>query len=491
MQSNQFYIVLLFFNYHALSIFDLSEMTSGRVRELDPKLMDLVADAVGVDKDNFRSQFEDVYPRAVAENIIISKSNNPNKSAWKSIIDKINATPSVAGLHPTNDLSLGLVLWFAFGISSSGVEQGFSRAQWGFGNRRLGAGADAEEYAVKVLLDIKNHDHAKLIELARKVWILCYGHCRASSTRITKGVGTHSKSSTAAADSGGFVAESEAAFIRMRRASAPSSSSSSVGGIPYESLMQEADLAKDVEVGWGATHTKELNFQKRKLRIRQVQGLREGVLKDDHDHELRRDMIASRNKQITDQRARVRKQARDEAVLAGVSGTDMLEKIRSLGVHVTSDVPASKHGALRVAFMSLHMYEAPMHAADVFVVTELGHAGKSVMATTALRGSYHVTPALLLTNGEDGVALKWHAVAQVARAIFVSAACRVRQDAGLQYIKTILDAIGRHKIQLVDGDWDQLLELKRKHVNQPSRVIALITVGDKRHPVTFVICCKS
>ena len=44
----------------------------------------------------------------------------------------------------------------------------------------------------------------------------------------------------------------------------------------------------------------------------------------------------------------------------------------------------------------------------------------------------------------------------------------------------------------MNGDWDQLLELKRKHVNQPSRVIALITVGDKRKLVQQLLqfwCC--
>ena len=452
---------------------------------MDPKLVDLVAEGAQVDKHSLRAQYEDIFPRACAEKVLISKSKDPNKCAWKSVIDSINARASVARMHPTNELVSALVLWFSFGISSSGVEQGFSQAQWGFGNRRQGAHADTEEYVVRLILDLKNHDKSKTIEVARKIWMLVYGSCRASSTRITKGVGTRSNTDPhTKAVASGFACESESAFIRLRRKSISSNPSGAIDN-HYEALMQQAESAKDDEIGWSAAHTKELDFQKKKLRIRQIQGVREGVLAA--DPELTRSMHEASAKQIKSQQAKRRKESRDDAVLAGLSGAELLQKIRNLGVHVTSGVPAAKRDALRLAFMKLHMYEAPMHAADVFVVTHLGHAGKSILAPTALRGSYHVTPDLLLSNGSDGLALKWHAIAQVSRVVFVSAACRARQAAGLQYVQTILDAIRPRKISLEDGDWNRLAELKRMHAGHPARVIALVTADDKACPATFVI----
>ena len=104
-----------------------------------------VAAAAEADPEAFRMQFEDVHPRALHEASIAVGSANPNKSAWKTAIDKIKAHQGVAISHPTDALVDGLVLYSVFGVSSSGVEQNFSKAEWSFTSRRMAANAITEE----------------------------------------------------------------------------------------------------------------------------------------------------------------------------------------------------------------------------------------------------------------------------------------------------------------------------------------------------------
>ena len=82
-----------------------------------------VAKACDVPCDHLEMQLEDVRPRALP----LVSAADPNKNAWSEVVAKINSHVAVAKSHPTNVLQEGLLLYFLFGISSSGVEQGFAK----------------------------------------------------------------------------------------------------------------------------------------------------------------------------------------------------------------------------------------------------------------------------------------------------------------------------------------------------------------------------
>ena len=74
-------------------------------------------------------------------------------------------------------------------VSTSGVEQKFSRAQLKF-HSRIAASAELEDMALKVMQDAHEYDEDRLMRLARKVWLCCFpqSRTRLRPPRIDSGV---------------------------------------------------------------------------------------------------------------------------------------------------------------------------------------------------------------------------------------------------------------------------------------------------------------
>ena len=74
-------------------------------------------------------------------------------------------------MYNTDDLRSALVVYVAFGISTSGVEQKFSLAALKFNCRQLSADACNEDMFLKIALDLPNRDLRKVIDRARCIWL--------------------------------------------------------------------------------------------------------------------------------------------------------------------------------------------------------------------------------------------------------------------------------------------------------------------------------
>ena len=270
-------------------------------------------------------------PRAMAA---VQPAKDVNKHAWKHIYDKIRGHNVTAKNHPMDVLKTALILYFVFGVSSSGVEQAFSKIRLDFSNRRLSAFPETEEYVVRVMMGMlqANVDLNIIIPLAQKVWTKVYGPARSSNDtpRISKGVPKNPcNHKLDLAD--GMVAFTEKEFVRSRRAAASSLVGESVR--TYENAVT-IDEAEYEQPGWLDEHSKEIEFQKTKLRARKVQCLAEKVIDADSDASLEADVKAERHKRLARQRARKRKAQRDDMALKGSTGTDVLAKIVGCGVPV-------------------------------------------------------------------------------------------------------------------------------------------------------------
>ena len=459
----------------ALSVFDLSGAGN---RRHDACLMENVAKAVGVNPAVFQMQFEDVLPRAVNEAAVLARVD-PNKSAWREILRKIDAHQSVAASHPTDALRKCLVLYFVFGLSSSGVEQSFSKSGWGFSNRRMRALPDTEDFCLKVILDLPHHDKSRIISIARKTWVLCFGTSRIGTSKITKGV-KRVRDDTAVH---GAMANTEQEFVRRRRraATAACTDGGDAADLSCDALMANANQGASLD-NWSDRHEKELQFQKEKLKARMVQAVAEGSL--DGCDELKNAVRTTRSNRIKDQRARVRKQVRDNVALEGITGTDLIARITGNSVCIVGNHPQCQ---LHASIRRLGMKVVEKHEADVFVVDKPGDPQTSIAATTGLRGSFQVTPGLLVSNGLRGVAMKWHSVAGINRVVFVSTACNDQQRPGLDYVRSILGSIQNNKIDVVVGDWAKLQELRNKFKSTPARVIAVVKSSELKLPAAILV----
>ena len=229
---------------------------------------------------------------------------------------------------------------------------------------------------------------------------------------------------------------------------------------------------------WGPEHNKELAFQKGKLRARRLQAVSEGVLKGDAALRAEADVI--RASRIKEQQARMRKQVRQEQALAGKSAADIQDAIRGKPVYVDSGVTASPQ--LNAALARMSMNKVLMHEAEVFI-TEPGQSGQRVKFATCLRGAFQASANLMTSS--SGVGLKWLAVANVARIVFVSQACYERHKNTIDFINSVLGTMPSTKMVVRVGEaWDALTTLRVKYAKTPARVIALVRATEKALPVS-------
>lgn len=435
-----------------------------------------IAKVCSVSGETLLAQYQDVHPRAMA--VVRPARGNINKIAWKLIVDKIQAHHMTAKNHPMDVLKKALVLYFVFGISSSGVEQAFSKSRWGFSNRRLAAYPETEEYVLRVILAMPSADLKTIIPLAQKVWTHVYGPTRRSNDtpRISKGVPKTSRNhKPALAD--GMAAHTEKEFVQSRRAAASSLAGESAR--PYANMI-EINEAEYEQPGWLDEHSKEVKFQKDKLQARKVQCVAEKVIDADGDASLEAAVPEERRKRIKAQRARERKAQRADMALNGSTGTEVLAKIAGCGVHVDSNLMSDE---LQQSMEQLSMKRVEAHEANAFVVEVPGRGGLKVALASGLRGAYHVTPEFIISKGSIGVAVKYHFVAGVHRVVYVSQAVSLRNKAAIGFFQKVLANIEDSQVELVVGkDWDALRDLKIKHKSKKSKLIAIVRTGEVTDP---------
>ena len=431
-----------------------------------------------------------MHPRAVQA--AVSLKGDVNKEVWKSVYDRAKRSGAVSANHPMDVLLKALILYFVFGISSSGVEQDFAKSGWGFGNRRQKAYPETEEFCLKVLLDLPHHDLDEVIKLAQKVWVACYGvvrNCRGSNDgappRLSKG-GRRVESLCQPVLEEGMVAHTEADFISERRRAAASSASSSSQG--YAELIKIGG-AEVEQPGWSHAHTKELQFQRQKLNARKVQAFAEKVIGDDDDATLVIAARAERLNRVKQQRARERKAERDTVALVGSTGVEVLAKIQGGALHVEDRLASPQ---LLAVMGQLSLKRVDICEANVFVVEVPGKSGQRVALASALRGGFHVSPEFIISKGVRGVASKFTNMARIPRVIYVSEAVSARNKNAFDLLQKVLANCEVNKVELVLGKgWDALIGLKTKHASNKSRLIAIVRSIETNHPEIFFVVFRT
>lgn len=371
---------------------------------------------------------------------IASAQGLGNKDAWREALRRIKERAPLSAAHPTDALNHALVAYMAFGISSSGVEQGFSKAAWAFCSRRWAATPNTEEFVTKVVIDLPHNDETEVIDKARKVWLHCYGPPRTSVRRLQR-IDTGVKKRTAEAISGDAAADaeaggkrfrSEAEFLRGRRG-AVAIASEGVQLPGFDDAKQEA-LASGA---WTDKHSKELRFQGDKLQSRKIQACREGALHDDEEApELHGQAANSRAKQVRDERSRRNTLAKREADARGSTALEVLQRVRGQRVFVepTADDPAL-HQALRHHGM---LRTVEPWKADVFIAHSPESPSYQVKWAAILRGAYILHRNVLLKSA--GVALNYAAAVCTKRSIYVSQACRAQSPGLWTFLEKVTEA---------------------------------------------------
>ena len=124
-----------------------------------------------------------------------------------------------------------------------------------------------------------------------------------------------------------------------------------------------------------------------------------------------------------------------------------------------------------------------MPDAEVFIVKSPGHPTAGVALVSALRGGYHIAPALMLSNTaeQQGCAVKVQPAMAKPRLLFVSQSCADVQHAFWAIVEKVLSSasVAACKTQVrystvddtdPDGEWNVL---KVKYKSRPHQLFAV------------------
>ena len=411
----------------SLSVFNIK---SGNCRGEAEGHLNRIACSLDLDAAKLIAQFNDIWPRIQH---VAATEQLTNRDACQTVLGRIKDRQVVAQNHPTDTLGEALEAFVAYGASTSGVEQSFSKGSWLFGNRQLKAHEDVEESIIKLGLDLPNNDLPYVVAIARRVWAHCFGMPRQQKrcSRIDAGVRRPGPSSSSNAMPGSEMDgatryESEIDFLRARRqAGREAARGVAVGNINVPEL--ESVMGME---GWTDNHSKELGFINTKLHKRKVQAAAERtLLPSERTTGLHEEAREAKRVCIRDQRARERKAARAEASHSKTVA-QVFEDIKGMTVFIEHDVVNS---ALKIEAGCCSLRVKSCHAdADVLVVADVASMGQEAQWAAAIRGCYVMSPSTLLEK--RGGIVKAKRAAAIQRTIFVSEACRKKHSRLLRFI---------------------------------------------------------
>ena len=478
---------------NAMVVFDPSRPLS----EADDVHLKRIALAINKSEDTLRHQFKDIKPRA-------QQNQSGNNDGWALAVQQIYATKSVFRSHPTDVLEDAMLLKYLIGLSSSGVEQLFSQTRWALGKQRLHAKDENEEMIIKLMADLPHHDLDKLINLAQRVWAMCFNPPKQSpqKPRIDKGVkrllsDTDDAQPPAEFDGAYPTAESEAAFIRKRRRAIRQcvvKSERNLADVTNEGLLQDATRASTSgAMEWTEGHDKELKFIKNKIGCRKACALAEGQLLDiEITEEVREVARATRGRRRKDCQARERKAAGDKKKLQGLMGKDLWGQIKGTTVFIDRSVTGD-HTPLIRALQANNMAVAPeseLAYAAVFVTSsDRGSVSQRVNLASAVKGAFQISPELVMSSGAKGNAIKFFPAAMSKRCLYVShAATQHHKELWSCFKKALASSpcVPRMVLELHENVADDKLGfVNTTYKHMPRDVI--VRPGEATHPAKLLV----
>lgn len=332
--------------------------------------------------------------------------------AWRRALDDLSVSrEGTRRAHPVDALRKALQAYAICCMSTSGIEQGFSKTAWGFTNRQMKALPLTEAMVTKIMLDAPMHEQAWLVDQARHIWVVTFRPERvARKTRADRGINRPRRETEA------DTPTTEVDFTRKRRRAAASD------------LARPSSIAtqqiKDSDT-WTEKHNRELMFMQRKRHLRFRHAAAERSLVDRPDRLIRlcEEAQEVEERQIHEEQCRRKRAMAHTRRQEGQDGRQLIASIS--GQQVFVDV---KHQSpcLAASLRRHRLEEAQPHLASVWVVDRPGeHDGHSMTThvCSSVLGGFQVTQDFVISDGRQGVAVRFLAAADRVRVIYFTPSC--------------------------------------------------------------------
>lgn len=387
-----------------------------------------------------------------------------SKDAWERVVNRIaGCRAETRRLFPDDSLRPALLRWFAFCASTSGVEQGFTKAQWALTDRQGRAGGILEWSYTKLAVDSQRDDANVLCKVAQLVWTKCFGVPRLSGTahRTALVYGGEGRRRT--------FEGSEASFLRARRAAVAAEVAPSIGDV------QGAIDALDV-TGWSAGHEKELGFAENKYLDRLAQAAEEGLLTAAEESQELRELA-------------------EHKAMALLNGIEQRQRARARQAELA-------HGGSRPTRAALHGQRAfvdkavwgqllPSWAlvpaasrweATVLVANSVKEPRSLTLWAAVLRGSCILSPSVLSAGADVGAGfcIKYRPALSLRRQLYISPGFLASHGGHADLIRQCIANTNPCNWEILEG-----LEAYREATAQwrqgRSIILALVTNREKRN----------
>ena len=197
--------------YDILSSFCIFRIDDDRKKEdshadeYQARCTERLAQAFGVSYQGLWDQVADLRP--VARQMQAMQKCG-NFEAWRAAVRKVQQRASSAQLHPVDHLMPLLVRWGAFqSCTTSLLERNFSLILDATGKSRGHMSYDNLFSEIKLLVDFRQADEDRVLDVARACWMLQFGKPRNSTetVRLDKGVSRKRPAMEAKGLCGGFL----------------------------------------------------------------------------------------------------------------------------------------------------------------------------------------------------------------------------------------------------------------------------------------------
>ena len=396
-----------------------------------------------------------------------------NVPAWRYLLQQLDSKRVATLSHPSDVLRVALQHYAAHGVSSSGVEQAFSKCSWYISSRRQLAGPLTEEYLFKLACDLPHNNLAEVTLLARRVWAMCFGVSRLwVRRRLDKGL------KRPRADACHLT---EAAFVRKRRL-ASDQAAVEVGHV----VDMTAFVAPELPT-WTEALGTEMAHQQDKYEQKRMQALGEGsLLPSETSTALERTLRDAQARRLSDHQARQRKAARDELALRGATADTVLQALWGMAAYIDDEFTGAYRARLQQSLLAANLREADNRsAATVLVVANFGKLGQRTLWTAVLKGGFLVHHHFLLRNA--GPVVKYAASAcPPARLIYVSARWKAYRPGIFNALEGALNNLAGSAWTL-EFDIAKYVACKRTaiHKRKSARALALVRDDEKTLPDTY------
>ncbi len=470
----------------AYSVFNVGLRSPGRqsadVVATEEENLERIASSLALDKEVLVAQFRHNLP--IADRLKKSEQCS-NGEAWRLALATTQYRKSVAERFPVGELLPALRRYRASGISTSGIEQNFSKAVRSINEQQLsGMGESSEAVMVKIILDFQEEERDTVIELARRTWAGVYGKPRGRITKLDVRAGRPQPKKTG----------TEREFITKRRENVAALPAHPAGGKVDPSKMLRGAFGPGLKPsqGWTEAHENELSWHRKQQLQRRAVAWRAGLLlPQEINARLVRAAGEREQADLDNDRARTRKEqlVSIRANPAGGVGPDRRTELRGKRVFIA---PSARNPAVYDALR--HCLATTVDVPDrarLFVACDPALPGERCTWCASLKGSYIVDPGFVL----DADGRKHHAIVHytaattIQRQIWVSERFTLDHRPLWDILKTVCSGANNTNPTAVDdtrwtllGDRAAFLHAKGEAIRKKvsSSVIALVVSEEAR-----------